>query len=223
MKRSFFARNSILLSAYFILLLVACYFIVQFEKHEIHLYINNYVGNRYLNAIFYAADHLGDGWMAPILILAAAIVNVRAGIYTATALIVASLLSTFFKYFVFEDVHRPAFVFQYYIRQELKLVDGVNVGIHNSFPSGHTTQAFAIFMSLALASKRHLFKLLFLFCALMPAFSRVYLSQHWLVDIVAGSVLGTCCSLIFYFVYIHKGRLPSLNKPLKALLPQQKQ
>src|SRR5688572_6296061 len=140
----FLRNNRLMLGLYLLMLLTAFVFVMLYEENAIHLYVNQYVGNRYINAFFFNIDHLGDGWMAPSLVLAVTVVNVRAGIYTAAALLVASGLSTLLKYFVFADEHRPYFIFQYFDRHQLNLVKGVHVNIHNSFPSGPATQGFAI-------------------------------------------------------------------------------
>ena len=216
--RNFFVQNGPALITYLLLLCVAGFFILSYEKNAIHLYVNQYVGNRYVNALFFMATYLGDGLLAPLMVIAVSIVNVRAGMVTALSLIVATLIATLLKYQVFDDSHRPYFEFQYYDRHELNLVEGVHVNILRSFPSGHSTQAFSIMMTMLLIARRQAFKFLFLLFASLTAFSRVYLSQHWLVDIVAGSILGTACSLLFYFIYVYRDRARRLDRPLATFL-----
>jgi membrane-associated phospholipid phosphatase len=84
----------------------------------------------------------------------------------------------------------------------------------NSFPSGHATSAFAIFTSLALVSNNKFLKIIFFLFAFLSAFSRTYLSQHWLVDITIGSLIGTLFSLVLYFAFYQSNKLQNLNKPL---------
>jgi membrane-associated phospholipid phosphatase len=48
----------------------------------------------------------------------------------------------------------------------------------------------------------------------MAAFSRTYLSQHWLVDVTFGSLIGTLAAVIFYFIFIDNTKFETLNKPL---------
>lgn len=59
-----------------------------------------------------------------------------------------------------------------------------------SFPSGHTTAAFASMVALCIAGKNpyRFFGLVF---ALLMAFSRVYLIVHYPTDVLAGMVVGT--------------------------------
>ena len=96
------------------------------------------------------------------------------------------------------------------------MVEGINLYSGNSFPSGHSSTFFVFFTCIALLlayryrhiaehdhQKRFLIGLLLLVLlalAALGAFSRVYLSQHFLSDICVGSIIGfaTPC-LMFYF------------------------
>jgi membrane-associated phospholipid phosphatase len=51
-------------------------------------------------------------------------------------------------------------------------------------------------------SKR--FGILLLLIAIITAYSRIYLSQHFLQDVVAGSVLGVITSSVIYYVLAKK-------------------
>jgi membrane-associated phospholipid phosphatase len=73
-------------------------------------------------------------------------------------------------------------------------------------------------MLLAFVSSKNGMKLLFLALALLTAYSRVYLSQHWLQDVTAGSFIGTLFSCLWYYLIITRDKLPTLNKSSLALL-----
>lgn len=64
-----------------------------------------------------------------------------------------------------------------------------------SFPSGHTTQAFAMFMSMYFARMKRLFVVTFCI-GLLISFSRMYLYVHFPTDILAGAVVGTLSAYI---------------------------
>jgi membrane-associated phospholipid phosphatase len=53
------------------------------------------------------------------------------------------------------------------------------------------------------------------------AFSRVYLSQHFLVDVLAGSLLGTLSALFFYW-YFQRLKPQWLDCSLRDLFPGRK-
>ena len=72
----------------------------------------------------------------------------------------------------------------------IRTLDGYPVYRWNSFPSGHSVSAFtlAVVLTYILPNKHKHWIILPL--AIITAFSRVYLAQHFFEDIVAGSILG---------------------------------
>lgn len=215
--RSFLKHNSLVLCLYVLALLYALSLILNYEKEIVHIYLNRLVGQPAIDSFFFYITWLGDGAVAPFLLLLILVYNVRKGLYCTASFLSASLFSIALKRLFFDDINRPFFVFQWPYPYPLTYVEGVDKHIHNSFPSGHATQAFAIFMCLAFTSKNQLVKLLFFTLALLTAFSRVYLSQHWLNDITAGSFIGVLFSILFYYVFIGRNILQQLNRPVYQL------
>lgn len=72
-----------------------------------------------------------------------------------------------------------------------------------SFPSGHSEGAFALccFLSLILSKRYSLLGIPLFLIALLVAFSRVYLSQHFYDDIYVGSLAGSFGVLIAYVAF----------------------
>lgn len=68
----------------------------------------------------------------------------------------------------------------------------------NSFPSGHTTGAFAFMTVVAfwLPGKYRAWGLLCFLLAFAAAYSRVYLTAHFFADVYAGSIIGTLMAWI---------------------------
>jgi len=62
-----------------------------------------------------------------------------------------------------------------------------------SFPSGHTITAFAV--AVTFSSFYPGASVLFLFCAVSVAISRILLGMHFLSDVVAGAMIGTGLAL----------------------------
>ena len=77
-------------------------------------------------------------------------------------------------------------------------VEGVDINIHLSFPSGHTTTAFAIFTMLTLFARNKNWGFVFVILAWLTGYSRCYLFQHFPEDILGGVVIGVFSSIIVY-------------------------
>jgi membrane-associated phospholipid phosphatase len=177
---------------------------------NIHTAVNAYVGNAVIDTFFYYLTYLGDGRIAVVILLLLLAYNLRFGIVAILSFITAGLATNGLKYFLFADINRP-FFYKAYEKFHLNLVEGVDNHIHNSFPSGHATQAFSLFFLLALFTPKLKHKLLWLVLAILTAFSRMHLSQHWLPDVLAGSLIGTVFAILFYYIIIVRNKLQKLN------------
>jgi len=215
--KSLVKNNLLIIILYGLIVLTLIYFLLNYTKVEIHVYLNQLVGNKLIDNFFYYITYLGDGAIAPFLLLSILFYNIRLGICTSVSFLIATLISIVIKYCFYDEVMRPAHVFEWIVKLPLRLVDAGNMNIHNSFPSGHSTQVFAIFICLSFFTAKNINKLLFLSLALLTAFSRVYLSQHWLVDITVGSLIGTITAAVMFYLFISKNKLQKLNVPLLKL------
>ncbi|BAH05726.1 phosphatase PAP2 family protein [Clostridium kluyveri] len=81
----------------------------------------------------------------------------------------------------------------------------------NCFPSMHTSISFAMFL-LALREKNKLFKILFSFFCLSIIYSTLYLEIHWVLDVIAGMLLGYITVKLADLI-LNKIKIP-LKRPL---------
>lgn len=220
--KEFLKNNRVYLVIYLITLIVLAYVLLNHGKVQIHQHINSIVGNELANTFFKYITHIGDGIFAIVLSLVVLWFNVKKGLYLLLSYASASACTAILKTFVFIKVWRPSFVFQYFVHEDLNVVSGVDLHIGNSFPSGHSTAAFAIFMSLLFITHNQLYKSIFFVLALLAAFSRTYLSQHWLVDIYVGSIIGAGFSMLMYVVFYQKQLSSKLNVTLPELISSKK-
>ena len=68
-----------------------------------------------------------------------------------------------------------------------------------SFPSGHAATAFSAAIVLSTLYPR--WRFLFLLSGALIAFSRILLTQHYVSDVIAGSLLGIVSSILLYNLY----------------------
>ncbi len=81
---------------------------------------------------------------------------------------------------------------------QVHTVQGVQLHSVFSFPSGHTTTAFTIFLFFVLVFNKKWIVYAGFFYALLIGYSRIYLAQHFPVDIAGGMV----CAIITLYVSI---------------------
>jgi membrane-associated phospholipid phosphatase len=178
--------------------LVGGYTISAHEKVALFHSINS-AHSPFLDRMFLFMSAIPEwyGWVATAMV--ALVVKVRYGIFAIVALLLTGLLSQLLKHYAFPDELRPSGLIDI---QDLNLVLGVDLHRRFSFPSGHTTAAFCMYSVLSLISSSKYKKLgaLYFILALGSGASRVYLNQHFPVDVLAGSVLGVGFTLVCYVV-----------------------
>lgn len=167
-------------------------------KNDLHLFLNQF-HTPFFDIFFRIVTFGGDGVFPFIIAAIFLVVSYRKAIFIALAPSIAGLLSQFFKRVVFPDVLRPKGVFGE--NGGLYFVPGVDLHSMHSFPSGHTTTIFSLALCLVFFSKQNYLKILWFFIACTVAYSRVYLSQHFLIDVYFGAILGTFTIMLLYYFY----------------------
>lgn len=153
--------------------------------------------------IFKIATLLGDGLFVSLAVLSISLWHFKAPkkrlatlLLSTGTLLIAGGSVQFLKRVVFPHAYRPA---KRIGLQLLHPIPGVTRQYSHSFPSGHAAMSFALFTLLAfLCAKRKYQQVLLALCAASVAYSRVYLSQHFMEDILAGSLLGAASLPIAY-------------------------
>ncbi|MBE0649508.1 MAG: phosphatase PAP2 family protein [Bacteroidales bacterium] len=207
--RTFFQQNKLVFSLYFLLFFAIGIILLSFSKAEIHLTINQY-HSVFFNWFFRFMTFLG-AWGVLFLAIILLLKNVRNGLIFLSGTLITTIFVQSLKHLVFPGVMRPAAYFQHI--HQLYLVPGVVVHFYDSFPSGHTASAFSYFIILIFLSKKNWLKVLWLVLAYLIGFSRIYLSQHFLVDVEFGSLVGII-SMLMPILYFEKHFSDKFNYPL---------
>ena len=161
--------------------------LLRTEKGTLELWINSY-HNVPSDIFFKNITHLGDGiiLIAPILVLL--FVRYSYTILLTWATLIHMLVVVLCKRILFHGIPRPA---EYLADIPFYTVPGVSLHHWNSFPSGHTASAFMLACILSMIfSKKVWPQIIFLLTAILIGFSRVYLMQHFFMDVLAGSLAG---------------------------------
>ncbi|MGB3948574.1 MAG: phosphatase PAP2 family protein [Bacteroidia bacterium] len=195
--KQIFKDNISFLFPYLVYIIVGAFVLVFNTKIDLHLTLNNF-HTPFFDSLFYYFTYLGDGFMALITVIILLTIKYRYALITAIASLISAGITQTLKHTIYDDVVRPKKFFEGV--QELYLVPGVDNHLYNSFPSGHATSAFALFFSLALITKSHSLKILLFIVAILTAYSRIYLSQHFFEDVYAGSLIGLTTTIVVYYI-----------------------
>lgn len=152
-------------------------------------------GLRYepLNSVFRFATYLGEAYAY----VAAGLALILLRKYRYAALVALTGLVMLPLSYVLKDqfgIMRPLTWFSQAERwHEVVTVPGVTLASgHTSFPSGHTMSAFALYslLALMLGWRHRRWGLAFALGAVAVGVSRIFLVQHYLVDVLGGAVMG---------------------------------
>lgn len=185
--------------------------LIFITKVEIELWVNAQ-NSAPLDFFFRYITYLGDGVFAVIISLIFMVFNIKRGLLLLIAFIISGLFIQFLKIYIFPDIVRPVTLFKN--TYALHLVEGVKMYGTHSFPSGHTGTAFTILFLLAAFTNKSWLQFTALVIAVLIGFSRIYLCQHFLPDVIASAVIGTFTSLLLLTLFENNKSFNKLNRPL---------
>lgn len=148
--------------------------------------LTNRYHNDFFDGFFKIFTMLGDGLTVILVVLGMLLIKYRYALLTTMAFAFSSLVVQVLKRMY--NSPRPGKFFEGL--NPIRTIEGYPIHEWNSFPSGHSASAFtlAVVLTYLLPHKnRHWVILVF---AILTAFSRVYLAQHFFEDVFVGALLG---------------------------------
>ena len=207
----FLQRTKIFSIPFFVLVGGLSLLLIFVNKIEVEIWVNSH-NNLFLDNFFCLFTNLGDGLTAVVISLVYLLFNARKGIILLSGYLLSGLIIQLLKIFVFPDILRPVALLG--STYPLHLVKGVDILMVHSFPSGHAGTAFALLFCLATFTENKYLQFLSLLTAIAIAYSRMYLAQHFLPDVIAGAVLGTFTTLLLLVWFEQKNILRNLDRPI---------
>ena len=184
--------------------LLLAVFVAIYGKDRSFLMINGHYSTE-ADYFFNYVTYLGDGliWI-PLFVY---VLAYKRDFFIAVlaALLICTLLTHLGKRVIFADEPRPLRLLGNLARA-VPLMAGRDNYV-NSFPSGHTSTAFTFALLLAFIVRRRFAIFVFPLIAFLVGYSRVYLAQHFVTDVLAGTVIGivsSYLSLVLYDAYRRK-------------------
>ncbi len=195
--RKLLLNNKQFIITYLLLLALGLVLKLIYTKEELFLAVNlNH--SSFADVFFTLMTYVGDGIMFIAFSLILLFVEYRKAVLSAIVYLVSSQIAQILKRLVFADYPRPKKYFEGI--QELHFVDGVEVHNMMSFPSGHTTSAFALAAVICLMLVNKNWSYLLLLMAAFIGYSRMYLAQHFFEDVLMGSLIGVFSAFLVQYI-----------------------
>ena len=163
-------------------------FAVWHGKENAFLLLNTDLGP-VADQFFRYCTYAGDGIIWVPVTLLVLIFRRKYWILVFAAIIISTLIAQLSKNIFFKGLPRPSLAIT--DSSLFHTVTGVELHTMNSFPSGHTTTAFTIFLMGCFFIHRKWIVPIGLLYALLAAYSRVYLAQHFPIDLAGGMFSAT--------------------------------
>ena len=178
------------------LFLLGALFLAIYQNLNFSIIVNTF-HNSFLDKFFKYVTFFGDGRFVFFIAFIFLFANKKFGTSILISLIINTILIQVLKRVVFSNQFRPGFYFKNLIEDgSWNLIDGVELYEKFSFPSGHTALVFCLCMSVSFIMKNKYYSFLLVLLAYIVGFSRIYLSQHFLIDVLAGALVGSIIPLL---------------------------
>ncbi len=182
---------------YYLFLMSGSIWLLNYEKGEAVVWLNQ-LGTDLLDFFFTIWTYLGDGVIFGFLIIFFLFRSYFFLLLTLLTVIIQTLFVQGLKLLVFPNLDRPKLFFENFL--EFRQIEGIDVHSYNAFPSGHTATAFSIALILSVFVSNKKWSLVLFLIAFLVGISRIYLLQHFFVDIYFGSLFGVIS--VFMSLYL---------------------
>lgn len=185
----------------YIFLFLGALMVFQNAKGDMLIWVNQHHSDT-LDAINkFLSDFIGKGYVFAVALLILGAVRLRYLVFGLSSFLLTGIVVQILKRIF--DMPRPKGFYE--SLDNFHLVDGVDVYSNLSFPSGHSATAFAMFLFLSLITRQKWLGLVYFLLAYFTAFSRLYLMQHFLIDIYFGMIIGILITFgIWYLLETNK-------------------
>lgn len=198
--KDIFVENRLFFSFFVFFFIVGFIFLLAEGKAAAFVALNPFHRSA-LDTFFVYLTFLGDGRFSLIIIVLFLVMRRWSeACQILAAFLFSALLAQILK--VVFSMPRPKQFFA--PGQYAYFIDGVTHTGFASFPSGHSTSVFALATILALLEKNKKTNVAYLLGAVAVGYSRIYLGQHFLNDVLMGSTIGVLTSVLVYWLFTEK-------------------
>jgi membrane-associated phospholipid phosphatase len=142
---------------------------------------------------------LGDGMIYVPIVLYCLFFNRHYLVPVLSAIVICTIITQGMKHYVFPDDLRPLSLQAEKVF--IHTIPDVRVHRNHSFPSGHTSTAFTMALLLAEVIRKRSWCFILPILATLVGYSRVYLAQHFVTDVMAGMTIGMISAYLSLLIY----------------------
>ena len=166
-------------------------------KNEAFLYLNANLG-LVADKVFEYSSYLAEGWIwIPYFIVLVGLYK-KDKAFILMNFLISTLLTQFAKNFIFTTAMRP--MASGLDATQIHTVPGVEIHTFNSFPSGHTATAFTLFILTTYLFPNKYALSIGIVYAIVCGYSRIYLAQHFPLDLAGGIFVALLTLPISIFI-----------------------
>lgn len=183
----------------FFILLIALLPFCFLEKGTVLLRLNAW-HQPVADSFFVRMSMLGNGLMVAFLFMVVVFFRYKWVTIFVAGFLVQVLVVLLFKKGIYAGELRPYLFYKNLgLLDNIHFVNGVKIRYVNSFPSGHTATIFFVASYFTLYFKRKSVTWVLGILALMVGISRIYLVQHFFMDVYFGMMFGVFSSAVAYY------------------------
>ena len=183
---------------YLFFVVIGLFILVKIDHGDVVLWLNG-ISKEKWDAFVNLLTDVGLGSFVAVLMVLLSSLQIRYAIMGLINLGLVGLFTNLFKKFLFPERIRP---FNYFLYDDFpRFIHAAELNYHSSFPSGHTMTIFAAMGLISYFIGKRTWGVVLFFAALIIGFTRIYLLQHFFLDVYVGSLLGVLSTLITIWLF----------------------
>ena len=168
-----------------------------YSRETVFLGLNKDLG-QVGDILFYYISYLAEGWIwIPYFMLLFGWYK-KDALFILLNFLISTLLTQIPKNFIWNSVSRP--MGSGISQDQFHRVEGVDMHLWNSFPSGHTATAFTIFFVTVYFFPKKEVLLIGGIYAVACGYSRIYLAQHFPLDVAGGIMVAILTIILSIYI-----------------------
>jgi membrane-associated phospholipid phosphatase len=217
---SIIEKNKSYLGLYLLFFITLFIYQISFYQTDALFFFSHHRSG-FLNGLFLFITRFGEEFSYIFLALWFWYKNDRKTILKIIMTSIAVLVISIILKFIFSHPRPITFLENAGVLNKIELVNGYVLRGMNSFPSGHTMSAFALYSSLALQFPKHKnWQKGLLIVAILVGMSRVYLVAHFPEDVLLGSAMGVFIALGIEYFFTKK-LYPKAKEAVKEIAKEE--